>query len=131
MGNTKSYSVLGEKRKYNMHRLRRSVRALVGTKKSDTTFQRRADRYHAHVYVSRDLWEAISFLAKVNGFSKMETVHQMLEAGISRTLAEAIAESNRREAEMREHNMPPTPTQLVLELIRWAKSKGYTIEKLF
>ena len=119
------------KRKYKVRRLRRSFRALVGAKKNDTTFQRRPDRYFAHVYVNRSIWGAICFLSKLNRLTRMETVHQILEAGLSRILGNAIMEDNRRVATLREQGLPPKPTHLVHEFVRWAKRMGYDVGDFF
>ncbi len=120
-----------EKHNYKKNRLKRSFQALVGTKNSNKTFQEQPDRYYAHVYVEKRLWEAISFLAKVNGLTKMETVNQLLELGISRMLGTAIAENNQAMIEMDKDERRKTRTRLIQYLIRWAKSKGYEVGDIF
>ena len=119
------------KRQYNVRRLRRSFRALVGARKKDTTFHRRPDRYFAHVYVDQKTWEAVCFLSKANRLTRIETVHQILEAGLSRILGNAILESNRRVAALREQGLPAKPTHLVKEFVHWSKSKGYEFGDFF
>jgi hypothetical protein len=119
------------KHTYKVRRFRRSMKVLVGRKKRDTTFVRRPDRYFAHVYVNRRLWEAICFLSKTNRLSRMETVHQILEAGLSRILGNAILEDNRRAAALREQGLSAKPTHLVLAFVRWAKRRGYDIGDYF
>ncbi len=120
--NSKAYD--HPKRRYTIHPVRRSVRALIGPKNRNTTFIREPDRYYAHVWINRRLWEAILFLTRVNGLSKMETARQLLEAGISKVLTDAIRENR----QMQEHGRPATP--LIRELIKWARSEGYAIDGL-
>src|SRR5512143_2529993 len=107
------------KRTYRVHRVRRSVRALVGMKDQNTTFARKKDQYFAHVWINAQLWGAICFLARVNRSTKMATVRQLLEAGISTVLTKAVLENT----QMREQGMPATP--LIRGLVKWARSEGY------
>jgi hypothetical protein len=118
------------KRGYRVHRLRRSIRALIGPRKKDTTLQREKEsRYFGHVWLSRELHQTISFLARVNHCSKMSITDQAVKAGLSRILSDAIRESNRREAALREHGLLVTPTPMARELARWARLRGFDIGK--
>jgi hypothetical protein len=119
------------KRNYRKRRLNRAFRELVGAKKRNVTFQEQPDKYYAHVYVKQTQWEAISFLAKVNGFSKMQVVDQLLELGISRMLGAAIAESNRQMIEQEKEEIRQKRIRFIKYLIRWAKSRGYKIGDFF
>jgi hypothetical protein len=119
------------KRRYRVRRIRRSFRTLVGAKKRGTTFQRQPERYFAHVYINRRLWEGICFLSEANRLTRMETVHQILEAGLSRILGNAILENNRREAALREQGLPAKPTHMLKEFVHWAKNKGYNVGDFF
>jgi hypothetical protein len=119
------------KRNYRKRRLNRAFRELVGAKKRNVTFQEQPGRYYAHVYVKQTLWEAISFLSKVNDLTKMETVNQLLESGISRMLGTAIAESNRQMIDQEKEDIGQKRTKLIRYLIRWAKSRGYEIGDFF
>lgn len=121
----------GAKRKYNPHRVRRTVRVLLGKKNKRTTFNRYPNRYYSHVYIDRQLSESIAFLAKANRQSRMAVVDQVLRIGLSRILGDAIVESNRRQAAMRNEGLPPTPTPLVREFIRQARKRGVELGDFF
>ncbi len=113
------------KRPYRVHRLRRSVRALVGMKKRNTTFTRKPDRYYRHFYVDRQTWEALCLLAAATHGSRMEMGKRVLRAGLSRIVGGAIADYNRQTAAMREEGLPAKPTPLMQQLIRLARSRGF------
>jgi hypothetical protein len=120
------------KRGYRVHRVRRSVRALIGPKKKDTTLERQRDsRYYGHVWVSRELHQTISFLSRANKCSMKDVVEQTLKAGLSVILGNAIRESNRQDAALREQGLPAKPTPMGRELARWAKAKGFNIKDVF
>jgi hypothetical protein len=120
-----------EKRNYKKHRLNRVFRELVGTKRRNVTFQEQSEKYYAHVYVKKTQWEAISFLANVNGYTKMAMVQILLELGISRVLGTAIAENNRQMIDQENENIRQKRTKLIKYLIHWAKSRGYEIGDFF
>jgi hypothetical protein len=117
----------GTKRRYKVNRLKRSIDALVGKPKNNSTFQNRPDEYFAHVYVDRNLWQGVVFLAKANGVTRKQVVHQALQAGLSRLLGEAVLEINRRAASQDEDGLPPRRTPLTRELKRLAREKGLEI----
>ena len=119
------------KRNYRKHLLNRTFRMLVGVKKRNVTFREQPEKYYAHVYVKQTQWEAISFLAKVNGFSKMQVVDQLLELGISRMLGAAIAENNYQMIEQEKEEIRQKRTRFIQYLVRWAKSRGYKIGDFF
>jgi hypothetical protein len=116
------------KRRYRVHRIRRTVRALLGPKRKNTTLEReKGTRYYGHIWLDRRLHEAVSFLARVNGCTKKEIAHKALEAGLSRLLGDAVFESTRRAAAKGEEGVSVRPTPLARELARWAKARGFTI----
>jgi len=120
------------KRTYTVHRVRRTVRALLGPKKKDTTLEREKDAaYFGHIWVDKETYETLRFLAQVNHMNLKETLRQVVRVGLSQIFSQEIMESNRQEAAMREQGLPPGPTPFVRELIKWARSAGYDIQKAF
>jgi len=114
------------KRSYTVHRLRRSVRALIGPKKEDTTLKREKNgSYYGHVWLDRELYQGLSFFARVNHVTLKEATRQALRAGLSRLLGDGIRESTRREAALREQGLPAKPTPLTREIKRRAKARGF------
>jgi hypothetical protein len=120
------------KRHYRVHKLRRSVRAIIGPKKKDTTLKREKEgRYYGHIWLNRELHQTVAFLAVVNGCSRMDVAHQALKAGLSLILSNAIRENNRQDAALRQEGLPARPTPMAREIARWAKAKGFNIKDVF
>jgi hypothetical protein len=116
------------RRKYNRHRVRRAVRSLIGGKRQNTTLEREKDgRYFGHVWIDKQTHEAVSFLARVNGRTKKQLVHEALQAGLSRLLGEAIMEANKRAASQAEGGVPPKRMPFMREIERMAKQKGLDV----
>jgi hypothetical protein len=116
------------RRGFRTHRVKRAVRALMGMKKVNSTLQREKDgRYFGHVWLDRQLYEAVSFLARANGCTKKQLVHDALQAGLSGLLAQAILEANRQAASQAENGLPPRRTPLARELRRLAREKGLDV----
>ena len=120
------------KRTYTVHRVRRSVRGLLGPAKRDTTLQREKDSgYFGHIWTDRETYETLKFVARVNRMTLKETANQVIRAGLSHILGAAIAESNRQQATLREQGLAPRPTPFMREFEHWAKTKGRDVAKFF
>jgi hypothetical protein len=115
----------GSKRPYRVHKIRRTVRSLVGMKKVNSTLERGRDgAYAGHVWLDKQLHEAVAFLASANGCSMKQLTHTALRVGLSRLLTDAILDARRRAESQLEEGSSAKPTRFVSELKRLAKDKG-------
>lgn len=110
-------------------RARRSARVLFSAPKHNVTFENHRDRYYKQVFIDRQLWEAVDFLARVNHTSRMRVANDMMRLGIGHYFGAKIAEQNRLAASQREAGQPLRPTYFAAMLRHWAKQKGYDIGK--
>lgn len=96
-------------------RVTRSMKGLFRAPKTNVTIQKHPELYYKQMWLTRPHYEAIEFLAKINGTSKKQTVHEMLGLGIGHFMAAAIREQDRQFSGL--------PTYLEVVLKHWAKLK--------
>jgi len=111
--------------------LKRSVMAMFGVKKPLTTFDRRPDDYYKMVWLDKPFFDCIEFLAKTDRMSKKKMTHVLLELGIGYYMGDKIREYNQRAIAARQLEKEPELTRFIIQLRRWAKEKGYDINKFF
>src|SRR5512134_3497585 len=91
--------------------------------KRNITIENHPDLYYKHVYLTKKHYDAVEFLAKANGSTIKQVVHDMLETGIARYMEERIVESNRIMREQRERGVPVRPPPFVRRLRKLARDK--------
>lgn len=96
-------------------RVARSVKGLLRAPKANVTIQGHPELYYKQMWLARPHYESIEFLAKTNGTSIKQTVHEMLGLGIGHYLAAGIREQDRR--------LSGRPSYLDVVLEHWAKHK--------
>jgi hypothetical protein len=109
--------------------LTRSIKALLGVKKPNITFERHPDDYYQHIYVDKPHYEALDFMGKANRMTKMGMYHDLLDRGIRDFLGEKIGEYNRQVIAARKRQQHVRPTKFIYQLRRRAKTKGADISK--
>jgi hypothetical protein len=89
----------------------------------------RPDEYYKLVWVHKNLYDGIEFLAKVNRTSRMRVANDLLELGFSTFIAQQISEDNSRKFAVEQGGESYSPSSFILMMRRWAKKKGYDISK--
>jgi len=92
----------------------------------NVTCNKYRDSYYTAVYISKEISEALDFLAKVNGQSKKQALDQMLRLGIGHYFGELVAQQNRLTGEQRERGEPQRPTYFTACCVA-GRSKKVTI----
>jgi len=95
----------------------------------NVTMSKHPDSYYTTVFISKEISEALDFLAQINDQSKKEAADQMLRLGIGYYLGQLVAQQNRITAEQEERGEPKRPTYFTIMLRHWAHLKGYDIGK--
>jgi hypothetical protein len=99
------------------------MRAVFKPRKPNVTLQNYPERYHKTIWISKSLYEAVEFLAKVNHKSRMKTCNELLELGISQYLGDLITGSIQQDNALDEQDKSVRPNYFGLLFRRWAKAK--------
>jgi hypothetical protein len=111
--------------------LTRSIMSLFAPKIESNAHKRFPDKYYKQIYFTQPLFEGIEFLAICERKSKKQMAHELIELGISHFMAEKIKEYNKKAIAARQLAQEPELTRFIILLRRWAKEKGYDINKFF
>ena len=71
------------------------MKSIFRAPKSNVTIEKHRELYFRQMWLDKQQYEAIEFLAKVNGVSKKQMLHEMLGLGIALYLAGGTGEEMR------------------------------------
>ena len=95
----------------------------------NVTMSKHPDSYYTSVFISKQISEALDFLAKTCGVSKKKMLDDMVRLGIGHYLGALVAQQNRINIEQEARGEPKQPTYFTIMLRHWAHQKGYDIGK--
>jgi len=101
--------------------------ALFGIKKQLNTHKRHPDAYYKTVWVSKNMFAGIDWVAKFERVSKVRAVNLLLERGFRNWIAQQI----KTEMALRERERKRYPTRFVRGLRKSAEQRGMDISKFF
>ena len=109
----------------------RSLTALFRAPRSRNPHKDLPYDYYKTVWIGQKQYDAIAFVADNNHISVKKLVDDLLARGLGQYLSEKILESNEQEERLREQGQRIRATAFIYAFKRWAKSKGYNIDKFF
>jgi len=71
------------------------MKSIFRTPKTNVTIEKHPELYFKQMWLDKQQYEAIEFLAKVNGVSKKQMLHEMLGLGIGLYVAGGAGEETR------------------------------------
>ena len=110
--------------------LTRSLKAIFGTKKRPSTHQRLPDAYYKNVWFSKNMYEGIELVARIEKISNKKAAHLLIEDGFRKYIGQKMREAVRTEIAVDELRQKPHLTRFVLELRKSAKERGMDIKKV-
>jgi hypothetical protein len=104
-----------------------TLRALIGIDKNLNTYKTAPDTYYRQVFLSKENYQGVEFLAKIARTSRVRVANELIKRGLSSLYGAILGEEIRDDIEKREHH--DDLKLFIYRLRRYARSQGYDINK--
>ena len=102
-----------------------TIRTIIGREKPPSTRKRAPDAYYRQIYLSKENYNGVEFLAKATKTSRVRMANELIRRGLRSFYGEVLGEEIRDNIEKRAHR--DDLSLFLYRLKKYARSQGYDI----